>query len=75
MDISATIEEIAYECKRQAIHMIPLLPSHIERMKSLPHHHGDPFDRIIIAQAIEGKMTLITSDEKIEKYDLNILKY
>ena len=75
LDISATIEEIADECKRQDIQIIPILPSHIDKMKTLPHHHGDPFDRIIIAQAIEGKMILITSDGKIEKYDLDILKY
>ena len=75
LDINATTEEIADECKRQDIKIIPMLPSHIDKMKTLPHHHGDPFDRIIIAQAIEGKMTLITSDGKIEKYDLDILRY
>jgi len=34
----------------------------------LPHHHEDPFDRLIMAQAIERGIPLITKDENIWKY-------
>jgi PIN domain nuclease of toxin-antitoxin system len=35
--------------------------------------HNDPFDRILIAQTITEKLTLITSDEKIKKYNIPVL--
>jgi PIN domain nuclease of toxin-antitoxin system len=41
---------------------------HIERLASLPEHHQDPFDRMIIAQAIEEKLTCISSDERFPLY-------
>ncbi len=44
---------------------------HIERLASLPDHHQDPFDRMIIAQAIEEKFTCISSDERFPLYKPN----
>jgi len=41
---------------------------HIERLASLPEHHHDPFDRMIIAQAIEEKLTCVSSDERFPLY-------
>jgi PIN domain nuclease of toxin-antitoxin system len=41
---------------------------HIERLASLPDHHHDPFDRMIIAQAIEEKCTCVSSDERFPLY-------
>jgi PIN domain nuclease of toxin-antitoxin system len=35
---------------------------------SLPRHHGDPFDRLMIAQAIERNLTLISSDRTFRRY-------
>jgi PIN domain nuclease of toxin-antitoxin system len=40
---------------------------------SLPLHHHDPFDRMLIAQAIFEEMTFITVDNKIQLYDVDIL--
>jgi PIN domain nuclease of toxin-antitoxin system len=41
---------------------------HIERLASLPDHHHDPFDRMIIAQAIEEKCTCVSSDDRFPLY-------
>ena len=41
-----------------------------ERLKKLPDIHKDPFDRLIISQAIENDLTIITCDEKIPLYDV-----
>lgn len=48
--------------------------THILELEKLPHHHEDPFDRILIAQAKSENLTLITSDRKIWKYNIKILK-
>ena len=47
---------------------------HVMETEKLPYHHKDPFDRILIAQARTEKITLITSDSKIGKYKVKLLK-
>jgi len=39
---------------------------------SLPDHHKDPFDRLLIAQANRRNMTLVTRDTDIAKYDVSL---
>jgi PIN domain nuclease of toxin-antitoxin system len=41
---------------------VPIDPPHVFRVGGLPHHHRDPFDRLLIAQALEGGMTLVTRE-------------
>ena len=40
----------------------------IESIKGLPKIHGDPFDRILIAQALTGNMVIVTSDGVMPQY-------
>jgi len=40
---------------------------------TLPWHHRDPFDRVIIAQAMHESMSVITADKQIAKYDIPII--
>jgi PIN domain nuclease of toxin-antitoxin system len=47
---------------------IPLTSDHALATLNLPPIHQDPFDRILIAQAISEKITLLTSDSKIAQY-------
>lgn len=41
---------------------------HIYRVERLPFHHRDPFDRLVISQAIEDNIPIISSDEIFDKY-------
>jgi PIN domain nuclease of toxin-antitoxin system len=41
---------------------------------ALPPHHGDPFDRMLVAQARLGGFTLLTRDHQIEAYDVATLR-
>jgi PIN domain nuclease of toxin-antitoxin system len=47
---------------------LPLKVRHGEAMAALPLHHQDPFDRMLLAQAIGEKLILITHDRKLELY-------
>jgi PIN domain nuclease of toxin-antitoxin system len=47
---------------------LPLLPGHIAEVYSLAPIHQDPFDRVLIAQAISENMALVTLDSEIRKY-------
>jgi PIN domain nuclease of toxin-antitoxin system len=46
---------------------------YIVRTETLPYHHSDPFDRILIAQALEEGLTILSSDAKIPLYDAPVI--
>jgi len=45
----------------------------VAKVAVLPHHHGDPFDRMIIAQALVDGYTVLTSDTHFASYGVNVL--
>ena len=55
--------------------LLSLAVTHLHAVKvyDLPSHHSDPFDRLIIAQAIVEEMTVLTSDRVFEKYPLEVV--
>ncbi len=46
---------------------------HSEAAATLPHHHGDPFDRMLVAQAQLEGCTLVTHDQLLRSYDVATL--
>ncbi len=69
-----TLENIIIE--QQNINSIQILPvrlSHALYLENLPLHHKDPFDRLLISQAIVENMILITADPEFSKYQVNLL--
>ncbi len=48
--------------------MLDIRMAHVGRVEMLPRHHGDPFDRLLIAQAIEEKLPIVTADPVFRKY-------
>jgi PIN domain nuclease of toxin-antitoxin system len=47
---------------------LPILAQHAARVARLPRIHGDPFDRLLIAQALYEPLTLLTSDAALSAY-------
>jgi PIN domain nuclease of toxin-antitoxin system len=68
IDIDASAADITDACKKLDVSILAISPEHIDRMRILPLIHRDPFDRIIIAQAITEDMVLITKDNIIPQY-------
>lgn len=54
--------------------ILPIQIAHVLGTQKLPHHHADPFDRLLVAQSKIENLTLITADTKIWQYDIDILK-
>ena len=46
---------------------------HILRLGSLPEFHKDPFDRILVAQAMVEKLSLVTKDSTLSKYGISVV--
>lgn len=53
---------------------LPITLDHVERAASLPPHHTDPFDRLLIAQAQAEALVLVTADATIFQYDVALLR-
>lgn len=52
------------------IEIIDIILPHVFRVERLPFHHRDPFDRLIIAQAIEENLSIISSDRVFDLYNV-----
>jgi PIN domain nuclease of toxin-antitoxin system len=47
---------------------LPITIGHTQRLRMLPLHHRDPFDRLLVAQALEEHLTIVTHDRLIDAY-------
>ncbi len=58
-----------------ALRTLPLAIEHHHalRVSTLPRHHRDPFDRLIVAQALEEEMTLVSADSVMSLYDVRLV--
>lgn len=55
--------------------LLDIALEHVSKAASLPMHHRDPFDRVLIAQAIGEGMTLVSSDPEFDSYSgLSLLR-
>jgi PIN domain nuclease of toxin-antitoxin system len=64
-DAAGWIRQAANKLQAQ---VLPVRLEHIAALQRLPQQHRDPFDRLLVAQAIAGGLTLVTPDEAIWKY-------
>jgi len=55
-------------------HEVPVVSRYTVTLRTLPLLHGDPFDRMIVAQAMADQMTLVTSDSRLADYPVAILR-
>jgi PIN domain nuclease of toxin-antitoxin system len=55
---TAPSEFLPEHLERNAIALLPILPRHVFRLERLPLHHKDPFDRILVAQALEEGLVI-----------------
>lgn len=49
---------------------LPVSPQHAWAVRTLPHHHGDPFDRLLIAQALAEGIPLVSNDPQLDAYGI-----
>ena len=58
---------------RDGIESLPIEHHHAAKVTSLPDHHKDPFDRLLIATAQADSMTILTSDRQFQPYEVKII--
>ena len=67
------VEERIAELLEQGCHPLAITFRHAFAVRQLPHHHGDPFDRMLVAQALCEDLTLVTADPWVRAYDVRTL--
>jgi len=58
------------QCQVSQIELLPVQAGDIRHVSQLPDIHRDPFDRLLICQAIENGLTLVTPDRNIQRYPI-----
>jgi PIN domain nuclease of toxin-antitoxin system len=69
----STIQSLLDQIAIAGLSVLELEDRYILRSETLPFHHSDPFDRLLIAQALEEDLTILSSDEKIPLYDVKVI--
>jgi len=55
------------------LEFLPISLRHVWELGNLPHHHGDPFDRMLVAQARYEGLTLVSADKVMREYPVKLL--
>jgi PIN domain nuclease of toxin-antitoxin system len=66
--------DLAERVRDMGFRELPVTHAHAIAAGRLPLHHRDPFDRMLVAQAVTEGLTLVSRDESIALYDVDILK-
>jgi PIN domain nuclease of toxin-antitoxin system len=66
-------ESIRLLARRLGFNELPITMEHSELAASLPLHHKDPFDRMLVAQATVEGLTLVTTDDVLRRYGVACL--
>lgn len=57
----------------QGVALLPIGHDHCVRLAALPLHHRDPFDRMLVAQAQQERVPILTADTKLTAYDVQVV--
>ena len=69
----ADMEEILSEIETQGFELLGIEPTHLAALAMLPMHHKNPFDQLLIAQAIVEKATFLSEDSNTPRYAVQYL--
>jgi PIN domain nuclease of toxin-antitoxin system len=61
-------DAIGEQLRENGIAVLPIDLTHLGRVAEMPFHHRDPFDRLIIAQALVEKLPVVGRDESFDLY-------
>lgn len=72
LELQGDFNQITYFLTDNDIEILPITFGHIQRILQMSFHHRDPFDRLIIAQALAENLTIATKDSIFHEYEVKI---
>lgn len=73
-DMPVSSQDALHYFRESGYRFLPVEPEHAVAVENLPSHHHDPFDRILVAQALVEPMRLITHDPMLARYSDTIIE-
>jgi PIN domain nuclease of toxin-antitoxin system len=74
LDVGMAIAELlSREVYGNGFEVLAIQANHLDELTKLIFHHKDPFDRLIIAQALAERMPVVTKDEAFGRYPVSLL--
>lgn len=68
LELHPDIDGLVAKCSFAQIDLLGISVRHVKRLVTLPHHHRDPFDRILAAQALEDGFRVVSCDPALDAY-------
>ena len=73
LQLDVPFDELKKECIKNGFRILPITFEDTARLRTLPFHHRDPFDRIILSQAMENELTLVSRDTVFHSYNHSLV--
>jgi PIN domain nuclease of toxin-antitoxin system len=65
--------DLLSQLERAGVELLPVTARHADHVASLPLHHRDPFDRLLVAQATLEGLPLVSDDESMRRYEIEVV--
>lgn len=73
LKLNRSLTDILQQLSVQSFDLLTIAPGHVLQVASLPFHHRDPFDRMIIAQAKVEFLPIVTVDAQFTPYGIKVI--
>lgn len=74
LELTSNYEDFfSIQLKQNYIDIFSITLSHLAKVRDLPFHHKDPFDRLIIAQSLTENIPVVSNDKQFDKYGIQRL--
>ena len=73
LSIGDPLDEFMKQRTGEGFRLLPLESHHLPPLVELPFHHRDPFDRLIVCQAMVENMAICTGDENFKRYPVKLI--
>jgi len=73
LELGIETREFVESALSAGVTLLEIRPEHLYRAEDLPWHHHDPFDRLIVAQALVENLPIIGSDPKFSSYGVEVI--
>jgi PIN domain nuclease of toxin-antitoxin system len=66
-------DDLLSQLQGAGVELLPITARHADLVASLPLHHRDPFDRLLVAQAMLEGLPLVSDDAVLRRYDVEVV--
>lgn len=73
LDLDMPFTELKEHVSKNGFTILPITFEHTSNLVKLDFHHKDPFDRLLISQALTDQLTIISRDSNFRKYTVNLI--